>query len=357
MFPTRERYPACQDRSARADLSPMIFDGSHALRFINQARAATGLPALTELPFTGAVRVDERGCLLARALQAEVGGSADPRFSDHFVVRLGDHALARAVAGRTGQPCNDRAEVLLPEPLARLAVAFDRGQVKRIGARYVPPGQLSFDDLEIDVCQAAQVVGDLWLRPSTKKERHCSTADSWPTGFSDRPRDHSSSSTTSSRGGDAGGRFPRRTRRRRLGRASVIARRTSTGSRWPAPAAARTTAAAVTASAASAAFAAAPGPGRSPVPRRVLLPAQAERRSHASRADTRPLRSRREPSPAPIEHALSAARRDTSSAARGGRAGGRRTWAERTPPGPPVLTTTHGQGVTVTDLVAPVRSA
>ena len=356
MFPTRERYPACQDRSARADLSPMIFDGSHALRFINQARAATGLPALTELPFTGAVRVDERGCLLARALQAEVGGSADPRFSDHFVVRLGDHALARAVAGRTGQPCNDRAEVLLPEPLARLAVAFDRGQVKRIGARYVAPGQLSFDDLEIDVCQAAQVVGDLWLRPSTKKERHCSTADSWPTGFSDRPRDHSSSSTTSSRGGDAGGRFPRRTRRRRLGRASVIARRTSTGSRWPAPAAARTTAVAVTASAASAA---APRPGRSPGPDRVLRPAQAERPSYAPRADTRPLpsRRRREPAPAPLRHALSAAHRDTSSAARGGRPAVSGPGRNGLRPGPPASPTTHGQSMTVTDVLAPVRSA
>ena len=131
----------------------MTFDGSHALRFINQARAATGLPALTELPFTGAVRVDERACLLARALQAEVGGSADPRFSDHLVMRLGNQTLARAIASRTGQPCNDRAEVLLPDPLARLAVAFDRGQVKPRGATYVAPGQLSSDDLagEIDL--------------------------------------------------------------------------------------------------------------------------------------------------------------------------------------------------------------
>ena len=138
----------------------MTFDASHALRFINRARAATGLPALTELPFTGAVRVDERACLLARALQAEVGGSADPRFRDHFVVRLGDQALARAVASRTGQPCNDHAEVLLPEPLARLAVAFDRGQVERRAARYVPLGQLSFDDLETAACQAVAVVSD-----------------------------------------------------------------------------------------------------------------------------------------------------------------------------------------------------
>ena len=147
-FPTRLRYPGCQDRSVPGDLTAMIFDASHALRFINETRAATGLPSLTELPFTGAVRVDERGCLLARALQAEIGGSADQGFSGHFVVRLGDQVLARAVARRTGQPCNDRAEVLLPEPLARLAVAFDRGEVDRRDARYAAPGQLSFDDLD-----------------------------------------------------------------------------------------------------------------------------------------------------------------------------------------------------------------
>jgi hypothetical protein len=161
----------------------MTFDASHALRFINRARAATGLPALTELPFTAAVRLDERACLLARALQAEVGGSADPRFTDHFVVRLGDQALARAVASRTGQRCTDHAEVLLPEPLARLAAAFDRGQVKRRGARYVAPGQLSFEDLEAAVCQTAAMGGDSSAPHSTKGERQCSTADSSPPGF------------------------------------------------------------------------------------------------------------------------------------------------------------------------------
>ena len=238
----------------------MTFDASHALRFINRARAATGLPALTELPFTGAVRVDERACLLARALQAEVGGSADPRFRDHFVVRLGDQALARAVASRTGQPCNDRAEVLLPEPLARLAVAFDRGQVERRGARYVALGQLSFDDLETAACQAAAVVGDSSAGHSTKGEHRSSpSAGSWPAGFPGRLRDHSASSSTTSPVPARRRRSPRRHSRRRLRSAGGAAYRTSAGLRSPAPAAARTTPDAVTASPASA-----PGPGRSP---------------------------------------------------------------------------------------------
>jgi hypothetical protein len=188
-------------------LTAVTFDASHALRFINRARAATGLAALTELPFAGAVRVDERACLLARALQAEVGGSADPRFRDHFVVRLGDQELARAVASRTGQPCNDHAEVLLPEPLARLAVAFDRGQVERRDARYVAPGQLSFGDLETAACQAAAVVGDSSAGHSTKGKREFApSADSWPAGFVGRLREHSASSSTASHtGGESRG--------------------------------------------------------------------------------------------------------------------------------------------------------
>ena len=228
----------------------MTFDASHALRFINRARAATGLPALTELPFTGAVRVDERACLLARALQAEVGGSADPRFTDHFVVRLGDQTLARAVASRTGQPCNDHAEVLLPEPLARLAVAFDRGQVERRAARYVPLGQLSFDDLETAACQAVAVVSDSSAGHSTKAEHRSSpSADSWPAGFPGRPRDHCSSPTTPSR---AGARHSQPRLRSTVG----AVYRTPAGSRSPAHAAPRTTPTAVTASPASA-----PAPG------------------------------------------------------------------------------------------------
>jgi hypothetical protein len=127
----------------------MTFDASHALRFVNKARAASGLPALAELPFAGAARVDERACVLARALHAEIGGSADPAWNERFVVRLGDRARARAVAAAVGQSCNDRGEVLLPEPLVRLAVGFDRGLLGSRSARYVAPGQLSFDELEL----------------------------------------------------------------------------------------------------------------------------------------------------------------------------------------------------------------
>jgi hypothetical protein len=131
----------------------MTFDASHALRFVNRARAARGLPALAELPFAGAVRVDERACVLARALRAEVGGSDHPAWNGRFVMRVGDRADARRIATATGQPCNARGEVLLPDSLARLAVGFDRGSFGRRGARYVAPGQLCFEDLVLRVVQ------------------------------------------------------------------------------------------------------------------------------------------------------------------------------------------------------------
>ena len=314
----------------------MTFDASHALRFINRARAATGLPALTELPFTGAVRVDERACLLARALQAEVGGSVDPRFRDHFVVRLGDQALARAVASRTGQPCNDHAEVLLPEPLARLVVAFDRGQVERRDARYVAPGQLSFDDLETAACQAAAVVGDSSAGHSTKGEHRCSpSAGSCPAGFPGRLRDHSASPPRPRPGTGAQAAVtpaPQPTTAQKRRRYRVPNAR---GPCSPAPAAARTTAAAVTAS---------PCPARRPAhtiagtsPRVAACTSRPVvvriARGHPPAAVVRASWAR---AGAHRAGALGRVHHHTISAAHGGRAGGQRTRAERTPPGPPV---------------------
>ena len=254
----------------------MIFDASHALRFINETRAATGLPALTELPFTGAVRVDERGCLLARALQAEIGGSEDPGFSGHFVMRLGDQGLARAVARRTGQPCNDNAEVLLPEPLERLAVAFDRGQVEPRGARYVAPGQLSFDDLETRVGQAATDVGNSSAvtrpRESTDPRRPRTRGLATPPAFATAPAWHPPS-PSSPPPQAAGIPAPQATAAQKRRRYPC---RTRAGSHLPALASACATAAAVTASPTSTRP---PRPGRSPVS--TTRRAQAERSSLA----------------------------------------------------------------------------
>jgi hypothetical protein len=80
--------------------------------------------------------------------------------------------------------------------------------------------------------------------------------------------------------------------------------------------------------------------GRSPVPRRVSRRPLAERSSSGSRAATLSPLSRRRRGPAP---ALSSRRSRPSTITRappptGGRAGGPRTRAERTPPGPPVPT-------------------
>ncbi len=126
----------------------MTFDATHILRFVNQARTAIGLRALDELSFLGAEPVSERGCVLARALLGEVGGSEHPAWDGAFVLRLADPALAEAIAAATGQPCH-AAEVMLPDELANLAVGFDHGSIGARDGRYLHVGQLCFDDLKL----------------------------------------------------------------------------------------------------------------------------------------------------------------------------------------------------------------
>jgi len=126
----------------------MTFDATHTLRFVNQARTAIGLRALDELSFLGAEPVTERGCVLARALLGEVGGSEHPAWDGAFVLRLADPALAEAIAAATGQPYH-AAEVMLPDELANLAVGFDHGSIGARDGRYLPAGQLCFDDLKL----------------------------------------------------------------------------------------------------------------------------------------------------------------------------------------------------------------
>lgn len=132
-----------------SDPSRMTFDATHTLRFVNTARAAMGLAPLDLLPFLAAERVSERSCVLALALQAEVGGSADPVWDDYFVVRFPHMELAEAVGHATGQPFNGLGEVLLPEELANLAVGFDSGWITAANTHYLSRGQMCFEDLEL----------------------------------------------------------------------------------------------------------------------------------------------------------------------------------------------------------------
>src|SRR4051794_27211224 len=126
----------------------MSFDATYVLRFVNRARAAMGLDGLTELPFAGAVRADERACVLGRALGYEVGGSDDSAWDGQFVMRLPDRELAEAVAAATGQAFNSLGEVLLPDAITNLAVGFDHAWINASDARYLPQGQMCFEDLQ-----------------------------------------------------------------------------------------------------------------------------------------------------------------------------------------------------------------
>lgn len=126
----------------------MTFDASHTLRFVNRARAAMALAALDALPFADARRLDERGCVLARALHCEVGTGLGLRWRHELVLRFADPDLAAAVGAATGQPCED-CEVQAPQELANLATGFDNGWITARDAWYAPPGQLSFEDLAL----------------------------------------------------------------------------------------------------------------------------------------------------------------------------------------------------------------
>jgi len=126
----------------------MTFDASHTLRFVNTARAAMAMPILEVLPFAGTHRVDERGCVLARALHCEVGTGLGLRWRHEFVLRFADPDLAAAVGAATGQPCQDR-EVLAPVELANLATGFDNGWITARDAWYAHAGQLCFEDLAL----------------------------------------------------------------------------------------------------------------------------------------------------------------------------------------------------------------
>lgn len=131
----------------------MTFDATHTLRFVNLARAAMGLSPLASLPFAAAERVSEHACVLALALRAEVGASDEPSWNEYFVARFGDPVTAGLVGAATGRRFNDRGEVLLPEELANLAVGFDGGWITAGAARYLPAGQLCFDDLRLRVVE------------------------------------------------------------------------------------------------------------------------------------------------------------------------------------------------------------
>lgn len=88
----------------------------------------------------GADPDDERGCILAQAMQCGVGGSTDPQWGadGRWVMRFGDLWTARTVGVVTGQSwLADPLEVVLPSELVDFAVSFSVGEVEADGIGFV----------------------------------------------------------------------------------------------------------------------------------------------------------------------------------------------------------------------------
>ena len=115
----------------------MHLDGLEILSFVNAVRRVRGMGPLARISFAGADEASERRCVVALATGLRVGGSDDPRWDSHFVVRCEDPRLAAAIGTATGRPHNSLGEVAVPEEVETLAVLFDQGECREADLVYV----------------------------------------------------------------------------------------------------------------------------------------------------------------------------------------------------------------------------
>lgn len=109
-----------------ADTTSIADHGTRLLRFINQVRGVHELGMLRCLNLLGTDPFDEQRCVLAQALNCEVGGSANPTWdaAAHWVMRFDDLWTARTVGIVTEQEwLPDVFEVRLAERLVDFAVS------------------------------------------------------------------------------------------------------------------------------------------------------------------------------------------------------------------------------------------
>jgi hypothetical protein len=118
----------------------MRLDGIEILRFVNAVRRVRGLPPLARISFASADEASEQRCVVALATGLRVGGSDDPRWDSHFVIRCENPRLAVAI-GMAGRPHNSLGEVALPEEVEKLAVLFDQGECREADLVYVREGE------------------------------------------------------------------------------------------------------------------------------------------------------------------------------------------------------------------------
>jgi hypothetical protein len=118
---------------ASADTTLMTDQGTQLLAAVNRVRAVQELEPLRCLTMLGAAVREEDGCVLAHAMQCEMGGASDPAWEadGRWVLRFRDCWTARIVAlelGREWEP--EHFEVQAPELLVDFAVAFELGEVE-----------------------------------------------------------------------------------------------------------------------------------------------------------------------------------------------------------------------------------
>lgn len=114
--------------------------GVRLLAFLNRVRAVQELDPLAWLVMLDADPDDERGCILALAMECAVGSSTDPEWGadGRWVMRFDDCWTARTVAVVTGQTwVPDCLEVALPNELVDFAVSLSLGEVEQDGIGFV----------------------------------------------------------------------------------------------------------------------------------------------------------------------------------------------------------------------------
>jgi hypothetical protein len=159
--PTADEW-ARFERTEDGDLvtaPPTVLDPSAVLEEVNLIRAVLGLEALVAVPIRGAEPSDPDHCVLARALDCHVDGSA------LWLPTIAEADLVREALATTG----DETLVHLTPQLREVVAKFDEGELEPGDLRVVIPGQLSFPGLAMDAEELALEDVD-WSIQSKRRE-------------------------------------------------------------------------------------------------------------------------------------------------------------------------------------------
>lgn len=134
------QLPLTKVASPNADTAFIADHGTQLLRFINQVRGVQELGSLRYLNLLGTDPFDEQNCVLAQALNCEVGGSANSTWdaAARWVMRFDDLWTTRTVGIVTEQEwLPDAFEVRLPDVLVDFAVSAQHHLIETDDQGYV----------------------------------------------------------------------------------------------------------------------------------------------------------------------------------------------------------------------------